>query len=108
MPGYMEEFPDFGEMDVAIPPGFADRSYRNETCPCFIDDDAGLFLFIDYADPQAREFPETPRFHLVEGTRHPVYGLQRDDANVEVALTDDWSEILAALEARSNPSPAAP
>lgn len=98
MASYKEAFPDFGEMDVEIPAGFVDASYRNDSCPAFLNEEAGLFLFVDYANPDDREHPDLSRFSLVQGTPHATYGLQRDENNVDLISTDDWSEVLATLD----------
>lgn len=105
MANYREAFPDFGELDVVLPPGFVDCSFRNDSCPAFVDEERGLFLFVDYADPDRREVPDLSRFSLVEGTRHPIHGLQRTAQDVDVVSTDDWDEVLAVLESRPTPGP---
>lgn len=67
---YRDEFPDFGDMDVAIPEGFKDLSWHNDTCPSFgyllpgfaQNDERYLIVFIDYADEAKREFEGVARF----------------------------------------------
>jgi hypothetical protein len=93
---YKTEFPDF-VLDVEIPQGFADASWRNEICPSWINNTAGLVLFIDFKEPLDREFPDSPRFSLsrtdlVDGTK----------AMADLALTDDWSEVVRAIDAHTN------
>lgn len=48
-PKYLVEFPDYGILDVTIPIGFEDASWRNDACPCWINDELHLRLMIDYA-----------------------------------------------------------
>lgn len=98
MNDYREAFPDFGELDVVLPPGFVDGSFRQDSCPTFINEEAGLFLFVDYANPDDREVPDLQRFSLVQGTPHPVHGLQRDNQNIDLISTDDWAEVIETLE----------
>jgi hypothetical protein len=83
---YQTEFPDFPASDMpAIPAGWQDVSFRNDACPSF---SKGVFLlYVNYADPAKREFPETPRFsvHYFEGS-HPA-----------ICESDNWQEILDAI-----------
>lgn len=83
-PRYRKAFPDF-TLDVAIPNGFEDVSYRQDACPAWINGRAGLHLFIDYADPDQRE-TVGPRFVLSE------YG--PDGIGAVVIEADDYAAIL--------------
>ena len=86
---YRTEFPDFPEADMpAMPEGFVDASWKNDSCPCFVSEAAGLTLFVDYADASSREFPETTRFSLV-----------RQATDERLVDTDDWNAVLAAIAA---------
>lgn len=86
---YQTEFPDFPAADMpAIPAGFEDSSWHNDLCPCFIDEDAGLIIFVDFADPAKREFPDTHRFYLNAYDQGP---------GSEIASTNDWAELLNAV-----------
>lgn len=92
MTTFDREFPDFPAADMpAIPEGFVDVSWKNDSCPSFLNVDAGLVLFVDYLDPELREEPTCPRFSL---------GVWDDGSTGwTLAATDDWAEILAALPA---------
>lgn len=94
---YKDEFPDFGELDVALPDHFDDVSWSNEASPCFHSSAARVFLFVDYVDPAKREFPEAQRFGLMEATED---GQHRSDEGGEILHTDDFSRILETVEAR--------
>jgi hypothetical protein len=88
---YQDQFPDF-VLDVAIPAGFVDSSYHNDVCPSWTDAGAGLQLFIDFADRSRREFPESPRFTLSKIDENSI------DVHVsDLALTDDWEDVLNAI-----------
>lgn len=94
-PKLREEFPDF---DVAtlpdIPDGLVDMSWRNDSCPVFElmrGDLSFLAVYVDFADPQAREFPEMERFS--------IHRLDGED-NLCVLTTDDWSSVEVALVAQ--------
>ena len=57
------EFPDYALSDLpAMPEGFADSSWHNDTCPSFIDEAHRLRIFIDYVDKAKRELPDGMRF----------------------------------------------
>lgn len=86
---YLREFPNYKPAEMpAIPDGFEDTSWHNDACPCFVSDPLGLELWVDYADPAEREFPERKRFTVLQ---------QRDgvEASGPSLETDDWNEILA-------------
>lgn len=85
-PHYAMEFPDFPESDmVAIPEGFRDISWRNDACPNFMNDAGDLLIFVDYANPDNREYVNTKRFTLSS----------YDDANgiTPIIETDNWIEL---------------
>ena len=87
---YQTEFPDF-VLDVDLPPGAVDTSWRNDSCPRFEYQTAGVFLFVDYANPEDREFPDAPRFSVHDA---------RSD-HVEVLLdTDDIGAVRAFIVER--------
>ena len=94
MADYRKEFPDFEPAThPAIPEGFEDVSWHNETCPHFHNKALRLSIFVDFAAPEAREFPESPRFSVA--TTDDV-GYPLDDQTGNPA-TDDWAEILAYI-----------
>lgn len=95
MSNFRTEFPDFNAADMpAIPAGFVDQSWHNDACPSFRNEERHLTLYIDYANPDQREFPDCVRFSVV---REDYDGTDADRAHL--AETDDWEEVLAAIEA---------
>jgi len=93
---WQTEFPDFPAADLpAIPPGFEDTSWHNDTCPSFTSDEAGLTIWVDYLAPASREY---------EGA-YPRFGVTAQDHGVETSgpslMTDSWEEVLAFIDARS-------
>lgn len=95
IPLYQRAFPDFPALDVALPDGFVDTSWKNDTMPSFsreLPNHQQLKLYIDYPNPADREEPQSKRFYLgvyEDGVEHV-----RD-----VASSDDYAEILQALAA---------
>jgi hypothetical protein len=56
MADYRKEFPDFPAIDMpAIPEGFADSSWHNDSCPSLISEALGLRIWIDYVQVELRE-----------------------------------------------------
>ncbi|BCJ90012.1 hypothetical protein IZ6_07470 [Terrihabitans soli] len=93
---FRTEFPDFPEADLPeLPPGFTDESWRNDTCPSFHNAAARLTLYCDYADPASRDHPEVPRYSLYETDEDGCL------TGTEIVSTDDWTIILAKIEARA-------
>lgn len=92
-PHYLAQFPDFGLLDVEIPPGFTDESWFKNSCPSFElagpDNYASgwplLTIFIDYADSGLRAEPGDVRFHV-------YIGAVSDQADFR---SDDWAEVLS-------------
>ncbi|MCZ4283141.1 hypothetical protein O4H49_20320 [Kiloniella laminariae] len=87
----VSEFPDF-VLDIELPDGFTDCSFRGEPCPCFgkeLPDGSILRLIVDYAEVSRRDFPETPRFCC-------EYWSGAVEAGVAQAFvqSDDWNHIL--------------
>lgn len=93
-----DEFDDYPH--DALPPmpqGFEDCSWHNDTCPSitngtFGPDDAhdgpALLVFIDYPNPEQREFPKGKRFTVG----------RTDQGDFTTALeTDDWADVLALI-----------
>jgi hypothetical protein len=63
---YKTAFPDF-TLDVTIPDGYVDHSWHNDACPRFekqLPDGNYLVLWVNYADPKDRDYPNFPRFML--------------------------------------------
>lgn len=87
MSDYRIAFPDFPASDLPLlPEGFVDRSWRNDACPCFVDVEFGLELWIDFADVNKREFPDLKRFSLCSELGAPIYE------------SDDWADMLDAIK----------
>jgi len=87
---YRAEFPDFDPATMpAIPAGFDDVSWCNDSCPSFVDEGAGMILFIDFADPADREVPERPRFSVGEWDGGAT--------GVELFCSDEWPEVESFL-----------
>lgn len=84
------EFPGFDLCGIEIPAGFRDVSWRKDACPSWRDSARGLTIFIDFTDPNLRENEGVARFSLHD---HVI--------NRSVCDTDDWSEMLRVIEARS-------
>jgi hypothetical protein len=83
-PNWKTEFPDFDSMPD-IPANWTDISWHNDTCPSF--ECGNVRIWIDYADPEQREF-STP-------TRFAVVPFNEDADHFDALLeSDDWSEIL--------------
>jgi hypothetical protein len=88
---YQQEFPDFPAADMpAIPQGFEDNSWHNDSCPNFTSAELGLRIWIDYADKAQREHPDASRFALEPS--------DNEDTITEPIITDDWAVILAAIK----------
>ena len=88
MTNYEKEFPDFGPLGVSIPEGFTDTSWHNDACPSFTSE--AFKIWVDYANPDNREIPQSTRFTLC-----------RVDAEGEyvstVLASDNWADIVKAL-----------
>ena len=85
---YKTAFPDF-TLDVTIPDGFRDDSYRNDTMPRFtreLPNGQTLTIWVDYADRTLSEYPENERF-LVEL-------MSFDGDYIEEVASDNWQDIL--------------
>jgi hypothetical protein len=90
---YLTEFPDFDAATMpAIPEGWTDTSWHNDTCPSF-NTGKGHIVFIDFADIALREIQEEyPRFTVRADPDHA----NSDD---ELLSTDDWAAVLALVDA---------
>lgn len=95
---YRREFPDFPETDMpAIPDGFTDCSWHNCACPCFASDAAELEIWVDFADPANREFPDWKRFRVSRQRG----GIETSGPAFE---TDDWGDVVAFVALTSGDS----
>jgi len=95
-PDYRQEFPDRMPIDVAIPDGFVDDSWRNDICPKFVNIDAGLLLWIEEPDPAERETSDWPRFLLERVERLPDGYEFLDDVLVR---SEHFDDVLKEIEA---------
>ena len=83
------EFPDYPLSDLpAMPEGFADSSWHNDTCPSYLDEAFGLQVFMDYVDATKREYDGGLRFSVI----------RIDDSNA-VFGSDSWAEVLNFVQA---------
>jgi hypothetical protein len=86
---YQTEFPDF-VLDVTIPDGFEDNSWHNDACPRFqkqLPDGNYLVIWVNYANPQDRDYPNLHRFSI---DLHEV-----DFTYLEtLRSSDNWQDIL--------------
>ena len=87
------EFPDYDTATLPpIPDDWEESSWHNDACPSFTASADRLHVFVDYADPAAREFRDGPRFNV----RGNMFGIDGgdDDFTDELLNTDDWAEVL--------------
>ena len=85
------EFPDFPDLDIVLPHGFADRSWHNDLCPFYAHKNGEIGLFVDHPDRAEREIPNSARFVLVR-----MKNGQHVDAE-HLLATDDYAEILTRI-----------
>ncbi|WP_175619482.1 hypothetical protein [Bradyrhizobium sp. 2S1] len=74
----------------AIPQGFTDSSWHNDSCPNFTSEELGLRIWVDYADKAQREHPDASRFVLEPS--------DNEDNITDPICTDDWAVIIEAVE----------
>jgi hypothetical protein len=106
---YREEFPDFDD-ELPVIEGFEDRSWANEQCPCLINEELHLLLFVDYKDPERSEWPEA----RISGDlgKYTIKRLTEDNyvmgiADDLVLDTDDFDAVIAKIdEIRTERAPA--
>lgn len=87
---YKYAFPDF-VLDVQIPEGFVDASWKNDVCPKWYNEAKNMMLYIEYKEPSSREVPEEPRFYLatVDQEQEFIY---------ELAHSDDYQTLLDIIK----------
>jgi hypothetical protein len=83
------EFPDY---DGALPfiNGYEDTSWHNDACPSIekdFGDDLRIRIWCDYANPENRERPESPRFAV------QVYS-ETDEEGTVLLESDEFHEII--------------
>lgn len=94
-PTMAREHPRFDQstLPADIPDGFEDVTWCNDTCPSFLNEKAGLIIFVDYAAPEDREEPDMPRFSLG--------AWDGGSTGNALALSDNWADIIAAIAAHA-------
>lgn len=102
---FQTEFPDFPAADMpAIPAGFEDTSWHNDSCPSLTSDEIGLTIWIDYLDPALREYQDNQG-----AAQYPRFSVHCQNHGVESSgpsiMTDDWAEVLAFIEQRRSSAP---
>jgi hypothetical protein len=96
MADFRKEFPSFPAADMpAMPEGFADCSWHNDTCPSIKNETLGLLVFIDFVDQDWREMPGAERFSVLKMDGE---GLVEEMDNI--LDTDDWSDVLALIDSK--------
>lgn len=84
---FRDEFPDFDPATMpAIPSGWQDVSWHNDSCPSFEVPGTGAQVFVDFADPTLREIKKGPRFFVLG-----------EGATTTLFTGDDWSAVLAFI-----------
>lgn len=87
---YATEFPAFASADMpALPAGWVDVSWRHNLMPCFINEDLGLGLWVDHADPDLAAWPEQGRFGL-----YRLNEIGEWDGSDHIIDTNDFNAIL--------------
>ena len=93
---YAKEFPDFPASEMpAVPAGWKDESWHNDTCPTFVCGDLAdvrCQLWIERERAEDRELPESNRFHI------HIYGGAHSEPLRIAYSGDDWTACLAAME----------
>lgn len=93
--GFRAEFPDFDTTTMPdIPEGWADISWHNDTCPSFRTF-TGFQVFVDFLDPELREYPEGFRF-TVHADAEVV------DGNEVLFETNEWPHVLEYVDEPAN------
>src|SRR5262245_52019198 len=87
---FQTEFPDFPAAEMpAIPFGFYDTSWHNDTSPSFTSDQLGLLIWVDYLDPAKREYEGKYHRFSVQSQRNGI------ECSGPFLNTDSWDEVLA-------------
>lgn len=104
-PSYRVEFPEFLAEDIpAMPEGFVDQSWHNDSCPSFRHEGAELTIYVEAADPAARDYEGVCRFGLTMDGRDG----QTDADRVYLYEGDDWNEVLRLVAENLSSQYAAP
>jgi hypothetical protein len=95
-PPYRREFPDFGALDVPLPPGFEDRSVHSEPTPVFVRvlaNQSRIRICVDYADQDLRERV---------GERFRADVTSKDSRCIARIATFEWRKILQFVALHGN------
>lgn len=93
--GYREAFPDYDAATMPdVPKTWTDISWRNDACPSFKTWN-GAIVFVDYEDPNDREFPDCKRFSV-----HVDPDLDESRDMAVIVETNDWLEVVRAVASR--------
>lgn len=99
MPNSTQVFADFDDdldaLIATLPAGWADNSWRNDTCPCLINEEFASLscdarIWIDYKDPALRENPKVTRFQISTSGYGDIF-----------LLTDDWADVVKAVNSEA-------
>lgn len=83
---YQTEFPAFNPAEMpAVPPSWEDVSWHNNACPSFLTENEHYEVFVNYADPQWRDYP---------CQRFVVLSVEEELLDHVLLETDDWDEVL--------------
>ncbi len=86
---YSDAFPTFSPSSLpSIPSTWEDISRHQDVCPSW-STPTGLIILVDFEEPSEREFPDSPRFHVMDLTGRDV---------VDVYDGDDWEEVLRKVD----------
>jgi hypothetical protein len=92
---FLYAFPDYPvEAFPDIPEGFEDVSWGNDTCPSIVSDNLEMLIWIDFPEVKHREYADGKRFVAVR----QVAGIET--GSKIIVETDDWNEVLKAIEER--------
>lgn len=92
---YRREFPDYGPVDFAIPQGWDDTSWHNDSCPSWRNESLGLQLFADYADRAKRETPNDKRFAL--------HYIDREGSYIREDQFESFADVERAIREATTP-----
>ncbi len=86
-------FPGYAD-DIVLPGNTTDLTEGNDTCPSFGVQGIPYGFFVDHADNDRRESPDSWRFS--------IFHIEEDDetSREHILSTDDWQEVRAYISAR--------
>lgn len=108
-----QAFPDYDNAEefalvgARLPDPFTDSTYHNDGCPSYYAECAGgsVQLFVDYANPELREFTDTPRdirFHVVVMNAEGDMLADKSFATVQISTafaSTQFSSLAGTLKA---------